>query len=45
MVASTPASSRIVITGATGYLGSALAERLAAEGRPVTGLARRSSSP
>ena len=45
MVAPTRTSSRIAITGATGYLGSALAARLASEGHRVTGLARRRSAP
>lgn len=37
-------TERVAITGATGYVGSALAERLAQEGASVRGLARRTSS-
>lgn len=37
---SAPASPRVVITGATGYLGRALGERLAASGMPVVAVVR-----
>jgi dihydroflavonol-4-reductase len=36
--------ARAFVTGATGFLGRALVERLVGEGRPVTGLARSESS-
>jgi dihydroflavonol-4-reductase len=37
--------SRAALTGATGYLGLTLAQRLRAEGRSLTALVRRSSDP
>jgi dihydroflavonol-4-reductase len=36
---------RVALTGATGFLGLALAERLRAEGAEVSGLVRRGSAP
>jgi dihydroflavonol-4-reductase len=38
-------AERVAITGSTGFLGMALAERLRAEGAQVTGLARSTSEP
>ncbi|MGH2930241.1 MAG: NAD-dependent epimerase/dehydratase family protein, partial [Solirubrobacteraceae bacterium] len=39
-----PSGARCLVTGATGFIGGHVVERLVAQGRPVRGLARRTSN-